>query len=236
MHLGHLGVAVAHGIGQRGRRTGTTEEDQGGFRGWPPIAVIAGDQNLVALRVDALDPKLPAGHRQGPGQPGREAAGHILDDVRRHYVAEQLLPRRIRLRERDHRLLAALERLHAGDEVVSGRIDHPRLTDHLSPEVPEVVGGDRGVVGPLRLGPDLVGHGEGVLVGHVRGHQQGGVHFPARAGRRIGIGHRPEGAGQHQGADRRVHRRQIGQQMRVEPGTDRIDAHDDLGGPLRRWG
>ena len=97
-----------------------------GFAGWPPVAVIAGDQDLVALRVDVLHPELPAGDRQGPGQPGRETARHVLDDVRRQEVVEQLLPRRIRLREGDDGLLAALERLHAGDQVVSGRDRPPR--------------------------------------------------------------------------------------------------------------
>ncbi len=83
MHLGHLGVAVAHRIGQRGRRAGAAEQDERGFGGQPPVAVVAGDQDLVALRVDVLHPELAAGDRQRPGQSGRETARHILDDVRR---------------------------------------------------------------------------------------------------------------------------------------------------------
>ena len=234
VHLGHLRVAVAHRIGQRGRRSGTPEENERGLGRRSPIAVVAGHQDFVALRIDALHPELARGDRERPGQPGRETARHVLDDVRRKDVAEQFFPRGIRLGERDHRLLAALERLHACDEVVPGGVDHAGLADHLSPQVPEVVGGDGGVVGPLRLRPDLVDHRERVLVGDFGGLQQGGVHLPARTRRRAGVGHRPERAGQHQRADRRVHRGQIGQQVRVEAGADRVDPHDDLRRPRRR--
>ncbi|CAG6852881.1 hypothetical protein PICSAR11_04005 [Mycobacterium avium subsp. paratuberculosis] len=234
MHLRHLGVAVAHRIGKGRRRSRAPEQDEPGLGRGPPIAVVAGDQDLVALRVDALHPELPAGDRKRPGQTGGETPGHVLDDVRRKDVVEQLFPRRVGLGEGDHRLLAAFQRLHAGDQVVAGRVDDPGLADHLVPQVPEVVGGDRGVVGPLRLGPDLVGHRERVLARHLRGHQQGRVHLPARAGGRVGIGHRPERAGQHQRADRRVDRGQVGEQVRVEARPDRVDAHDDLADPGRR--
>ena len=206
MDLGHLSVAVADRVGQRGGRPGPAEQHQIRLGRRAPVPVVAGEQDLVALRVDGLHPELSAGHRQGPGQPGREAAGHVLDDVRRQDVAEQLAPRRVGPGEGDDGLLAALDRLHAGDQVIAGRVDHAGLADHLPPQVPEVVRGDRGVVGPLRLRPDLVGDRERVFVGHLGGHQQRRVQLPPRARRRVRIGHRPEGAGQHQRADRGVHR------------------------------
>ena len=228
MHLGHLGVAVADRVGQRRRVTAATEQHQVGFGGRAPVPVIAGQQDLVALGVDVLHPELTAGDRQRARQARRETAGHVLDDVGGQDVVEQLAPRRIRLRERHHRNLAALHRLHAGDEVVAGGIDHAGLADHLPPQVPVVVGGDRGVVRPRRLGPDLVGDGERVLTGHFGRLQQRGVEFPPRPGRGVRIRHRPERAGQHQRADRRVDRRLIGQQVRVEARADPVDGHDDL--------
>ena len=233
MHLGHLGVAVADRVGQRGRRPGPPEQDQIRLGRRSPVPVVAGEQDFVALRVDGFHPELPTGDRQGARQPGREAARHVLDDMRRKDVAEQLAPRRVGPGEGDDGLLAAVDRLHAGDQVVAGRIDYAGLTDHLTPQVPEVVGGDRRVVGPLGFRTDLVGHRERALIGHLGRGQQGGVQLPPRAGRRARISDRTESAGQHQRTDRGVDRGQIGQQMRVEPGADRVDAHDDLRLALR---
>ena len=228
MYLGHLGVAVADRVGQRGRRAGPAEQDQVRLGGRPPIAIVAGEQDFVALGVDVLHPELPAGDRQRARQPGREAARHILDDVRGQDIAEQLAPRRVRLGEGDDGLLAALDRLHAGDQVIAGRIDHTGLADHLPPQIPEVVGGDRGVVGPLRLRPDLVGHRERVFAGHISGHQQRRVHLPPRAGRRGGSGTGRNALGSTSALIAALTGGQVGQQMRIEAGADRIDAHDDL--------
>ena len=96
-----------------------------------------------------LHAELAAGDGQRARQPRREPARHVLDDVGGKDVVEQLAPGRIRLRERHHRRLAALDGLHTGDQVIAGRVDDAGLADHLPPQVPVVVGGDRGVVRPL---------------------------------------------------------------------------------------
>ena len=97
MRLSDLSVTVADRVGQRRRRAAATEQHQIGLRGYTPIAVVAGQQDLVALWVDALDPELAAGDRQRARQPGREPAWYVLDDVGGQDVVEQLAPRRIRL-------------------------------------------------------------------------------------------------------------------------------------------
>jgi len=70
-------------------------------RAWrrAPVPVVAGQQDLVALRIDALDPELAAGDRQRARQARRESARHVLDYVGREDVVEQLAPGWIRLRE-----------------------------------------------------------------------------------------------------------------------------------------
>lgn len=158
---GHLGVPVADRVRQCRRRPATAEQHQVGFGGGTPVPVVARQQDLVALGIDALDAELPAGHRHRLRQARTESAGHVLDDVRGQDVVEQLAPRRIGLREGDDHLLGPFHRLHTGDEVVAGRVDDAGLAHHLTPQVPVVVGADRGVVGPLRLGPDVVRDGEG---------------------------------------------------------------------------
>ncbi|CAA0133137.1 Uncharacterised protein [Mycolicibacterium vanbaalenii] len=234
MHLRDLGVPVADRVGQRGGRTPATEQDQVGCGGLSPVAVVARQQDLIALRVDGVHPELAPGDRHRLRQPGGETTGHIFDDVGRQDVVEQLPPGGVGLRERHHRGLAAVERLHPGDQVIAGGVHRPGLPDHLAPQIPEVVRPDRRVVGPLRLGTDPVGHRERILTGDLRGLQQRGVQFPARPGRRAGVRYRPERARQYQRADRRVHRGLVRQQVRVEPGADRIDRHDDLRRPHRR--
>ena len=127
VHLGDLGVAVADRVGKRGGRSAAAEQDLVRLGGLAPVPVVARQQDLVALRVDAVDAELAAGDRQRPRQPRREPAGHVLDDVRGQDVVEQLPPRRVGLRERHHGGLAALDRLDAGDEVVARGVDDAGL-------------------------------------------------------------------------------------------------------------
>ena len=95
-----------------------------------PEPVVAGEQDLVALRVDALHPEdAPVTGSARPAGP--EPARHVPDDVGGHEVGEQLTPGRVGLGEGDHRRLAALDRLDPGDQVVAGGVDDAGLTDHL---------------------------------------------------------------------------------------------------------
>ena len=234
MYLGHLGVAVADRIGQCGRSAAATEQNLVRSGRCAPEPVVAGQQDLVALRVDGLHPELTAGHRHRAGQARAEPAGNVLDDVRRQQIVEQFTPGGVGLGKGHHRGLAAVHRLNTGDQVISGRIHHTGLADHLTPLVPEVVGRDGGVVGPGGFGPDLVGDGERVGRCHRGRDQQVGIPFPPGAGRGGRVGHRAERTGQHQRADGRGHRRLVAEQVRIESGTDRVDRHDDLSGPGRR--
>ena len=151
MHLSDLRVTVADRVRQGSSRARAPEQYLVGVCGLGPVSVVARQQDFLALRVDVVDPELTARHRQRANQSADETARHILDDVGGKDVVEQFPPRRIRLGERHHRRLAALDRLDTGDEVVAGRVDDAGLTDHLAPQVPVVVGGDRRIVGPLRF-------------------------------------------------------------------------------------
>ena len=97
VHLSHLGVAIADRVGQGGRHTGPTEQNLVGRGRLTPEPVVAGKQDLVALRIDGVDPELTAGHRESPRQTGRESPGHILDDMGRQQVIEQFPPGRVGL-------------------------------------------------------------------------------------------------------------------------------------------
>ena len=230
MHLSHLGVTVADRIRQRRRRAGPSEQDLVGSGRRPPEPVVAGQQDLVALGVDRVDPELTAGHLHGPRQAGRKTAGNVFDDMGRQQIVEQFPPGRVGLRERGDRRLAAIGGPNAGDQVVASRIHDAGLGDHLAPLVPEVVGGNRGVVGPGRLRLDLVGNRERAGTRHPGCHQQIRIHLPTRSGGGGRVGHRPERTGQHQRADGGVDRGLIRKQMRIEAGADGVDRHDDLGG------
>ncbi|SLE47059.1 Uncharacterised protein [Mycobacteroides abscessus subsp. massiliense] len=228
MHLGHLGVPVANRIGQHRRGARSTEKDLVGNGLGCPVPVIARQQDLVTLRVDGVHAETPPGGGHRLDQPGGEPARDVLHDVRGQQVIEQLAPCRVLMVEGDDHTLAAVTRLHVGDVSVARRVDGSGLGEHLLPQVGEIIGADGCVIGPLCLGTDRVGDRERFLAGFLGRDQQCRVHLPARAGGGRRIGHRTERAGQHQRTDRGVHRRLIGQQMRVEARSDRIDAHHNL--------
>ena len=171
MHLSHLGVAIADRIGQRGRHSGPPEQDLVRRGGLAPEPVVAREQDLVALRINGVDPELPTGHLQRPGHAGGEAARDVFDDMGRQQSVEQFPPGRVGLGEGDHRGLATVDRLDTGDQVVAGRVDNTGLAHHLAPQVPEVVGRDGSVIGPRGLGRNFVGDGERASAGH-RGRYQ----------------------------------------------------------------
>ena len=84
-------------------------------------------------------------------RPAANPPRHILDDVRRREVGEQLPPRRIRLLNVTTACLPPSIDCTPVNRSSSRWIHHPRLADHLPPQEPEVVGADRRDVRPLRL-------------------------------------------------------------------------------------